>query len=62
MFRYRKENGIESIIPSGNLLEPSKRLHWIGTLRVFVEVGVPGKLGGRQWRRKLGKQAKHGTK
>jgi hypothetical protein len=44
----------------GNLLEPSKRLRWIGTIRMLVDVGVPGKPGGRQWKRKLEKQAKHG--
>jgi hypothetical protein len=37
-------------------------MHWIGTSRVLVHVVVPGKLGGRQWRRKPEKQAKHGTK
>jgi hypothetical protein len=45
----------------GNELEPSRRLHWIGTLRTLVDVGVPGILGGRQWRRELENQAKHGT-
>jgi hypothetical protein len=39
-----------------------EKLHCIGTFRVLIDVGVPGKLGGRQWRRKLEKQAKHGTK
>jgi hypothetical protein len=39
----------------GNLLEPSRRLHWIGTLRVSVDVDVAGKLERRQWRRKLEK-------
>jgi hypothetical protein len=29
---------------------------------VLVDVGIPGKLGGRQCRRKLEKQAKHGMK
>jgi hypothetical protein len=29
---------------------------------VLVDVDVPGKLGGRQWKRKLEKWAKHGRK
>jgi hypothetical protein len=29
---------------------------------VVVDVGVLGKLGGRQWKRKLENQTKHGTK
>jgi hypothetical protein len=29
---------------------------------VLVDVGVPGKLGGRHWKRKPETQAKHGMK
>jgi hypothetical protein len=47
---------------AGETWNQVKRLHWIGTLRMLVDVGVPGKLGGTQWRRKSEKQAKHGTK
>jgi hypothetical protein len=45
-----------------NLLEPLKRLHWTGTPRVLTDVVVPGKLRGRQWRKKPEKQVKHGVK
>jgi hypothetical protein len=31
------------------------------TLRVLADVGVPGKLGGRQWKRKLEKWVKRKT-
>jgi hypothetical protein len=38
-----------------------KRRHWTGSPRVLVDVVVPGELGGRQWRKKPEKQAKHGS-